>query len=130
MHRLLHIHREPDFGEHWHQKIRTLFHRLDVTHSGTLSAEDFNLMAERFNEVGGLTGEAAQEMRDYYKNEIWLKYFKAPDSDSSTLESFTNNLKQVGKKNLLATTNDIHNRYFTNIDQDNDGQISLEEFTK
>jgi hypothetical protein len=88
------------------------------------------LIAERFNEIGALTGDAAQEMKDYYVNEIWLKYFKCPDADESTLEAFINNLKLVGKKNILSTTNDIHNRYFTNIDQDNDGLATLEDYTK
>jgi Ca2+-binding EF-hand superfamily protein len=110
--------------------MRTCFNRLDVNQSGAISEEDFNLIAERFNEIAGLKGEAAQEMKDYYTKEIWLKYFKCPDSNESTLESFVNNLKLAGKKNILATTNDIHNRYFTNIDQDNDDAATLEDYTK
>jgi Ca2+-binding EF-hand superfamily protein len=130
MHRLLQIHRAPEFGPHWERKIRTCFHRLDVNHSGTISEEDFFQIADRFNEVGHLTGDAAQEMRDYYKNEIWIKYFKLPDASESTAESFIEGLKKQGKKNILATTNDIHNRYFTDIDSNHDDLIDLDEFTK
>jgi Ca2+-binding EF-hand superfamily protein len=130
MQRLLQIHKSPQFGPHWERKIRTCFTRLDANKSGKISAEDFMLIAERFNEVGHLTGAAAQEMKDFYTNEIWLKYFKAPDADESTCESFIHNLRTLGKKMILATTNDIHNRYFTNIDQDNDGLLSLEDFKK
>jgi len=130
MHRLHQIHRGPDFGPHWQQKIRTLFHRLDANKDGKMSVEDFNLIAERFIEVGELTDEHAQEVRDYYTHEIWLKYFKESEAEHATLDSFVNNLKTMGKKNILATTNDIHNRYFTNIDRDCDGLASLEDFTK
>jgi len=128
--RLLQQQRESEFGAHWERKMRTCFHRLDADHSGRISEADFNLIAERFNEIGGLTGEAAQEMRDYYTKEIWLKYFKEPEVNESTENSFISNLQKQGKKNILATTNDIHNRYFTNTDLNHDELISLDEFTK
>jgi len=110
--------------------MRTCFKRLDADQSGTISGKDFNLIAVRFNEIGGLTGDAAQAMKDYYTNEIWKKYFKEPEKDESTEQSFINNLKKVGKKDILATTNDIHARYFLNADHNKDGLLALEEFIK
>jgi Ca2+-binding EF-hand superfamily protein len=98
--------------------------------NGKIEADDFMQIAERFIEVGHLTGEAAQEMRDYYNKEIWLKYFKQRDGKDATADSFVSNLKHQGKDVILATTNDIHNRYFADIDTDDDGLIQPGEFIK
>lgn len=110
--------------------MRTCFKRLDANQSGTMSKEDFDMIAARFIEVGGLTGVAAEAIRDYYTNQIWKIYFKLPNSDESTCDAFIENLKHNGKKAILATTNDIHARYFDNMDHEHKGRVGLDAFTK
>jgi hypothetical protein len=109
--------------------MKTCFHRLNANQSGVIEEVDFDVFPERFNEVGGLTGEHAQEMVEYYKG-VWTTFFKAQDKTEATFESFIENLRTQGKKGILAAVNDLHNRYFTNTDHNNDDIMELEDFTK
>jgi len=119
-----------EFGEFWVCKMRTAFERMDEDQDGVLREKDFNLMADRFIAAKGLTGNNAQGVKDYYINEIWGKYFKScTGTDTSTSDDFVENLKRQGKKNILATTDEIHSRYFEAIDTNKDGVIQLAEFT-
>jgi len=110
--------------------MRTLFYRLDVNQDGKLTEEDFILLADRSVEVKGLTGQAVQEAKDFFTNDVWRNFLKPVDSDEATPESFLARLKQAGKANILSTKFGIYDRFFTDQDQNKDQVLSLGEFIK
>jgi len=119
-----------EFGDFWIRKMKTFHDRIDADRDGLLTEKDFILMAERFSKVGNLDEKGAQEIKEYFINEIWIKYFKSSTGgDSSTADDLIENLKRHGKKSILATTYDIHSRYFNAIDTNKDGVIRMSEFS-
>jgi hypothetical protein len=118
-----------EFGPHWQRKMKTCFQRLNANKTGKMQEADFNAFADRFIEVGKLTGKDAQDMREYYKG-VFTAFFKAKDKNEGTYESLLENLKTLGKSTIIASTTDLHNRYFTNVDHNKDDVLEQEGFTK
>lgn len=51
----------------WRRKMRTVHSLLDVNKDGVISYDDFNLLADKFVNLGHLTDQQSQEFRNYLK---------------------------------------------------------------
>jgi len=117
-----------EFSKHWISKLMTAFARMDTDGDGQMGRNDFVQQANRFCEVGKLEGQGCDEAKDLFINEIWMKYFKPPNSAFSTTVDFISNLKKAGKDNIEASAVIVYGHYFDNTDRDKNGLLDLNEF--
>jgi len=117
-----------EYSKHWLAKLMTAFARMDTDGDGQMARPDFEHQANRYCEVGKLVGQGCDEAKDLFINEIWMKYFKPPNSEFSTTVDFISNLKKAGKDNIKASAEIVYGHYFDNTDKDKNGLLDLDEF--
>jgi len=109
-----------EFVNAWKHKGKKAFKKLDTDNSGSITASEFNAKKEkRFkkmdkNEDGVLSSEESLKWRTKYKKDFFSRLSNVFEGGDMTLEDFTAD----------------HNKKFAMIDEDQDGKITLEEFSK
>ncbi len=74
-------------NEIWSQKHATLFRRLDKGDKGFVTIEDMSTQIEIFLDLGSLTTEEGQEIREVYHS-LWRTFFN--ESKKVNLEEWIN----------------------------------------
>ncbi len=118
-------------SEFWIRKMRTHFDRVDVNGDGVVTAADFEQMADRFIDAGGLDNQGAESLRSHL-NTIWSNYWNAADANHDgqvTPDEFVAAMTHVvGTPELSAQVGGPLPFFFKAIDVNGDGQISATEY--
>lgn len=118
-------------SDFWVRKMKTHFARVDINGDGVVTAGDFEQMADRFIDAGGLDDEAAGSLRGEL-NTIWTKYWNAADANQDgqvTPEEFVAAMSHVvSDPELSAHVGGPLPGFFRAIDSDGDGVISATEY--
>ena len=111
--------------------MRTHFDRVDMNGDGVVTASDFEQMADRFIEAGGLDNQGAESLRGHL-NTIWDEYWNAADADQDgqvTPDEFVAAMTHVvGTPELSAQVGGPLPYFFKAIDVNGNGQISATEY--
>jgi Ca2+-binding EF-hand superfamily protein len=121
---------QSQFGPVWKQKIRTLQARLDLNGDGIMNKEDFVEIVQRFETVAQATARQVEKLQDVL-TKFWNANMaeKAAAEGGITADAYVAMLEAMGKKAISKTANEGYTPLFDAIDANNDGHISLEEYT-
>ncbi|XP_069683860.1 sarcoplasmic calcium-binding protein [Periplaneta americana] len=120
---------EKGRSEFWRRKMRTFHGVIDVNKDGVVSYDDFQILAERFVNLGHLTEKQQYEFQDVLK-EVWEKQWGALDRYNLVkTEEYLENMHHVlNDKSLKKKAHHFLPYLFKAVDKDKDGVISVEEF--
>ncbi len=120
-----------DLSDFWVRKMMTHFTRLDADGDGVVTEEDFDTIAERFIEVGGLDNQGAEVLRSNL-NAIWRNYWNAADTNRDgqvTGDEFVTSMTHVvSSPELREKVGGPLPLFFKAIDANSDGMISATDY--
>jgi len=118
------------FGPIWKQKLRTWHARLDLNGDGQVTKEDFLILALRCVTVAHATTKAAQEI-EAGLDKFWSNFLAGTAASGIPLsaDAYLVALEAQGKKLISKTVDEVYSLVFDVLDVNNDGHISLEEYT-
>ncbi|XP_047098004.1 sarcoplasmic calcium-binding protein [Schistocerca piceifrons] len=121
--------REKGNTEFWRRKIRTFHGLIDLNHDGVVSMDDFNILADRFINLGHLTKKQEEEFRAALQV-VWEEQWGiAHPYNLVTTEQYLENMHHViNDKSLKRKSHHFLSHLFKAIDKDKSGDISVEEF--
>lgn len=113
----------------WRRKMRTLHRIMDVNHDGVISFDDFNLLAKRFNDLGHLSPEVADEFIDVIK-QTWEEQFgEITPYNLVTAEQFLTDLHhRLNDKKMAKRIGRFLPYLFKAVDFDHTGHLDLEQY--
>ncbi len=118
-------------SDFWVRKMMTHFTRLDANGDGVITEEDFDAIADRFIEVGGLDNQGAEALRSNL-NAIWTNYWNAADTDRDgrvTPDEFVTSMTHVvSAPELREKVGGPLPLFFKAIDANSDGEISATDY--
>lgn len=116
-------------SEFWRRKMRTFHGILDVNNDGVFSFDDFQLMAKRFQDLGHLDEEQAQEFRDVVRVTWEEQWGEITPYNLVTVEQYLADMSHVlNDKSLKSRVGKFLPYLFKAVDKDKSGSISVKEF--
>ncbi|ELU14353.1 hypothetical protein CAPTEDRAFT_154435 [Capitella teleta] len=115
-------------SDHWKQKMRTYFRRIDFDGDGEITQNDFQGMADRSIKIGDLKEVEAEQLRKNI-NQLWETYrSQAGDVDVITLNTFISAMERVARDHVKTVTEAPFRIFFKIVDTNNDSNIEEAEF--
>jgi len=119
----------PEFGAFWRRKIRTLVDRIDLDRDGQVTRKDFEDWCDRYDQTGRVSKAKGDQFRTVLM-EFWNDFMaEIVKTRPLTADVYAEALSKRGKKDLLKVVDDFYNLLFDMMDLNDDGTISLDEFT-
>jgi len=113
-------------GPFWIRKMKTQFCRIDADGDGIITLNDFDVIADRWIEIGQLKGEKANDLKESYR-QVYKEYYNAeccPTNFDQSLQ-YRKEQTEANKDTHIYT----YPRLFSIIDTDKDGIIGEKEFS-
>lgn len=116
-------------SQFWRRKMRTFHGILDVNKDGVISYDDFQLLADRFVNLGHLSEKHTKEFRKVIKN-IWeAQWGEITPYNLVTVEQYLDDMHHVlNDKSRIKKAHAFLPYLFKAVDKDSSGEISVEEF--
>jgi len=116
-----------EYGKFWQQKMRTMATRLDTDKNGHLTMKDFDVIADRYEELGNVSVDKNRHIR-LLLTKFWDQYLSPLAKGLPiTPEVYADSLIQQGKKEMGKSFADP-SIFFDVMDLNDDGFISIDEF--
>jgi len=115
------------FGAFWERKIGSLFKRLDIANSGSITENDFEAIADRYITLGKdkVRGEKVRAII----HKVWSQYFaELAKAGPVTAKVYCESARKLSKEHLAEICAEIYPLFFDVIDTNSDGIIQKEEF--
>lgn len=116
----------------WLQKMGTYFVRIDIDNDGVITKNDFTEMAKRFIAEGSLSAERGEALRKSLYD-VWEKFWHhlgGVEQEKIEKEPFIKAMKEIvacpNAKEILKAPLPF---FFSAVDANEDGQISVEEYS-
>ncbi|XP_065334701.1 sarcoplasmic calcium-binding protein [Cloeon dipterum] len=121
--------KERGTTDFWRQKMRTVHSIFDLNKDGVISWDDFNMLGDRFIELGHLTPEQEIEFRNTLKS-IWEEQWGPADPYNliNAYQYLDNMHHVVNDKSLKKKAHRFLPFLFKAVDKDKSGEISVEEY--
>ncbi|XP_025831244.1 sarcoplasmic calcium-binding protein [Agrilus planipennis] len=115
--------------ELWRRKMRTFHGILDVNKDGVISFDDFQLLSNRFIDLGHLSDKSTQEFRQSIRN-LWEKLWgEITPYNLITVEKYLEDMQHVvNDGDLRKKAHGFLPFLFKAVDKDKSGEITVEEF--
>jgi len=116
-------------SEFWKRKMRTFFKRKDVDQDGLFTRKDYEIMADRYEEMTkGQKGCDPARTRTLLL-QLWQETFEEMSKKHPiTFEYLCEGFKEKGKEGLSNNVRKLYSELFDAIDTNQDDRIQVEEF--
>ena len=109
----------------WNKKLDRAIRVRDVDKDGVITRKDFELVAQRYKDLGGVSGEQLQRVQECLMK-MCDSVGLTDDTKQFTYEEFKRRHAHVD--NQLGTTNTIFRTMFNCLDINGDGVVSMNEW--
>ncbi|RZF42402.1 hypothetical protein LSTR_LSTR004210 [Laodelphax striatellus] len=120
---------KKDGVEFWRRKMRTFHGILDINKDGVIGYDDYQLLVNRFINLGHLSPQHAQEFRTLIQKMWEERWGSISEYNLITTEQYLEDMHHViSDKSLRKKMHFFLPYLFKAVDNDKDGSITIEEF--
>jgi len=116
-----------ELGAFWERKIRSYFRRLDFDGDGKVSKRDYDILGDRYVELGKLDGIREKQVRRHL-NKFWDEFFRAYEVYGSIGEDEYIGVVRKQAKQISPTAGIFFYTFFELMDLNGDGFVTKDEF--
>jgi len=119
----------PEFGAFWRRKMATMVDRMDLDRDGQITIKDFEKLCDNYFQTGRVSKAKSSQFRTVLMK-FWNDYMaELAKAGPLTADTYTEGLIKSGKPAILKVADTLCNLVFDMMDLNDDGTISLNEFT-
>jgi len=117
-----------EHGQFWERKVLSFVKRFDMDHDGFLTIKDYELMADRYEQIGKPGPEKANSFRKH-AIEVGKSALKEhANGEPLSYADYVAARKQQSKETLAQMVTKIASLYFDMLDTNKNGYIEKKEF--
>jgi len=116
-----------ELGPFWEKKIRSYFRRLDFDGDGKVSKKDYDILGDRYVELGKLDGVREKQVRRKL-SKFWDEFFRAYEVYGEIEEDEYIGVVRKQEKKISPTAGIFFYTFFELMDLNGDGTVQKDEF--